>query len=184
MLLRLLEKLKGKKSQKIHSTAIVYDNVILGENVSIGAYSIIGAPAEVKGLGLKNVGKVYIGANTTIREHVTIHSPRNEHSVTYIGENCYIQAHSHIGHDSQVSSYATIACYACLGGHTNMEKHSNMGLHSVTHPRTTISEGTIIGCNSFVKGETESWSVYVGSPAKRIKPNNYLRRKLGLNEIL
>lgn len=172
------------KNHKIHHTAIIYPNVILGSNVEIGAYSVIGAPAEIKGQdNSKPLGKVYIGKNTIIREYVTIHSSRKAHGKTYISHSCYIQAHSHIGHDSTVHNNATIACYACLGGHTIMHPFSNLGLHTVTHPRTEIGYGTIIGCNGFAKGKLGHWSVYVGSPAKRIKWNNYLRRKLKLREL-
>lgn len=179
---KLFEFIKFERSKKnnIHPTAIVYPNVILGDNVYIGAYSVIGAPAEVKGLGLKPMGLVYIGDKTIIREHVTIHSPRTRHGKTMIGHSCFIQSHSHIGHDCVVNSNSTIACYACLGGHTILDQRANMGLHSVTHPRAKIGEGTIVGCNSFVKGEALDWSVYVGSPAKRIKANNHLRNKLNL----
>ena len=177
---RLYWRLRGVK---IHRTAIVYDNVILNKGVEIGAYSVIGGAAEIKTQKQIPLGIVYIGEGTIIREHVTIHSPRSNNSSTYIGDKCYIQAHSHIGHDSQIGDNVTIACYACIGGHTELEDHVNMALHTVTHPHTRISEGTIVGCNSFAKGELEVWSVYVGTPAKRIKANNYLRRKLGLDDI-
>lgn len=169
--------------QKIHKTAIIHKSVCLDYGVEIGAYSVIGGAAEIKGKEQKSVGHIYIGDGTVIREHVTIHSPTSKSGCTYIGESCYIQAHSHIGHDSQIGNNVTIACYACIGGHSQLESYVNMALHSVSHPRTRVGEGTIVGCNSFAKGELESWSVYVGNPAKRIKPNNYLREKLGLQLI-
>ena len=168
------------KSVKIHPTAIVYNNVVLGESVEIGAYSVIGAPAEIKGKKQEVKGMVYIGHNTVIREHVTIHSPRSTHGETHIGVQCYIQAHAHIGHDCAIEDHCTIACFACLGGHSMIKNNANIALHAVTHPRTIVGEGTILGCNSFAKGCLSKWSVYVGSPAKRIKANNHLRKKLNL----
>jgi UDP-N-acetylglucosamine acyltransferase len=157
--------------------------VQLGKGVEVGAYSVIGGAAEIKKQRQLRHGKVIIESKTIIREHVTIHSSRNRHGTTYIGKGCYIQAHAHIGHDCQIGDNVIIACYACVGGHTLINDHANLALHTVTHPRTYIKEGTILGCNSFAKGILEPWSVYVGSPAKRIKANNHLRRKLGLNEI-
>ena len=171
------------KSVKIHPTAIIYDNVVICDNVEIGAYSVIGAPAEIKGQERQSLGTVYIGSNTIITEHVTIHSPRQSHSRTEIGYNCFIQAHSHIGHDVLLHNYVTVACYACLGGHTVVHDYANLALHTVTHPRSIIGEGTILGCNSFAKGQLSKWSVYVGSPAKRIKANNHLRKKLNLAQL-
>ena len=185
---RLYEFLKSglhpKKGVKIHPTAIVYENVILEDGVEIGAYSVIGAPAEVKDQSNRDsLGKVYIGENTIIREHVTIHSSRHKSGVTYIGYDCYIQAHAHIGHDCNIKNNSIVACFACLGGHTELEEHTNVALHAVTHPRTVIRKGTILGANSFAKGVLDKWSVYVGNPAKRIKPNNRLREKLHLVKL-
>ena len=171
------------RGRKIHYTAIVWPNVLLGKGVEIGAYSVVGGAAEIKAQKQKRYGHVIIGLNTRIRESVTIHSPRDKYGVTYVGDNCYIQAHAHIGHDSQIADFVTIACYACVGGHNIIDTHANLALHTVTHPHTHVGEGTILGCNSFAKGELDKWSVYIGSPAKRIKANNHLRRKLGLNEI-
>lgn len=168
---------------KIHKSAIIHSNVELGEHVEIGAYSVIGGAAEIKNQPQTPLGTVYIGEGTIIREHVTIHSPREYNGYTYIGNKCYIQAHSYIGHDSKIGNDVTIACYACIGGHTELKDYVNMALHTVSHPRTIIEEGTILGCNSFAKGVLDPWSVYVGNPAKRIKANNYLRKKLGLIEI-
>ena len=162
----------------IHDTAIVHPNVYLGKNVSIGAFSVVGTPAEVKGEKGLPQGRVYIGDNTVIREHVTIHSSRHEDGRTKIGSDCYIQAHSHIGHDSYIGNNVTIACFACVGGHNFISDHCNLGLHSVTHQRTTLGEGVMLGANAFGKGILTSYSVYVGTPAKRIKSNIRLLNKL------
>tara|TARA_S200002703_G_scaffold2926_1_gene4378 strand:+ start:125 stop:661 length:537 start_codon:yes stop_codon:yes gene_type:complete len=161
----------------ISAHATVHPNVIIGKNVTIGDYAVVGSPAEIKGKNLKG-GRVIIGDNTVIREHVTIHSSRHEDGWTRIGSNCYIQAHAHVGHDSQVGDNCTIACFACLGGHTVLEEWVNMGLHSVTHQRTRIGVGTILGACAFGKGVLQSWSVYVGVPARRIKENKYMIQKL------
>lgn len=167
----------------IHPTAIIYPNVVLGKNVWIGAYSVIGAPAEVKGKPQQVMGKVYINSNTVIREFVTVHSPSSDISHTYIGSNCYIQAHSHIGHDAYLDDYITISCYACVGGHCNISQYVNLGLHSVLHQRSKVDAGIMLGANAFGKGHlSEPFMVYVGTPAKPIKPNQYLIDKLKKDE--
>jgi len=176
-------KIYDMNSYRIHPTAVIYDNVVLGDNVSIGPYSVIGGPAEVKTLPQDIRGQVYINSGTVIREHVTIHGSRSDDGATIIGNNCYIQAHAHIGHDAILHDNVTLSCYACVGGHAELHEHSNLALHAVTHPRCIIGKGTIVGCNSFAKGELKEWSVYAGNPAKWIKVNNYLREKLGLKPL-
>ena len=167
----------------IHPTAVIYPNVLIGENVTIGAFTVIGSPAEVKGGdNIEPVGKVIIGHGTTIREHVTIHSPSDQFGTTKIGANCYIQAHSHIGHDSRIGDNVTLACYACVGGHNYINDYANFGLHAVTHQRTTVGRGCMLGAGAFGKGELEAWTIYTGVPAKKLKPNQYLIDKLGIKE--
>ncbi len=64
--------------QNIHPTAIIEDGAIIGNNISIGAFSYIGS-------------KVIIGDNTTILSHTLIEGD------TIIGENNRIFSHCVIG---------------------------------------------------------------------------------------
>lgn len=50
-----------------------------------------------------------------------------------------------------------------------IEKHVVIGAKSVILPGVVIEEGTVIGANSTVTRSCEPWSVYTGSPARRIK---------------
>ena len=51
-----------------------------------------------------------------------------------------------------------------------MKKHSIIGANSVVLPGVTIGEGASIGANSLVLTDCEPWTVYVGSPARPLKP--------------
>ena len=48
-------------------------------------------------------------------------------------------------------------------------RHSIIGSGSIILPGVVVGEGVSIGANSLVLESTENWSIYVGSPAKRIK---------------
>lgn len=48
-------------------------------------------------------------------------------------------------------------------------KHTIIGAGSIIMPGVIVSEGNSIGANSLVLKSTESWSIYAGSPAKKIK---------------
>jgi len=50
-----------------------------------------------------------------------------------------------------------------------IEKHSIIGASSVIMPGVIIKEGTSVGANSLILKSTDSWSIYAGSPAKKIK---------------
>ena len=165
---------------QIHPTAIIYPNVVICDGVYVGAYSVIGAPAEYRGKELTAQGSVVIGANTVIREHVTIHSSPNETGTTLIGEDCYIMSHSHIGHDAIINNHCTLSSGSIVGGHAILKDYVNMGLNSTLHQRSTMETGSMLGANGFGKGIIKPWCVMVGTPARFLKMNNHLRAKLNL----
>jgi len=171
----------------IHKTAIIYPNVVLGDNIFIGPYSVIGSPPEHKDHDPRNPGpdykgpKVIIENDTIIREFVTIHAGTDK--TTRIGKNCYIQAHAHIGHDARLDENVTVACHASIGGYAVLEMHSNIGLNAAIHQFTRVGRGTMIGASAFVKGETDCWSIYVGVPARNIGENHRLMKKISGGDI-
>jgi galactoside O-acetyltransferase len=50
-----------------------------------------------------------------------------------------------------------------------LENHTVIGSGTVVLPNVILREGTAIGALSFVKKNTEAWSIYGGSPLKYIK---------------
>jgi UDP-N-acetylglucosamine acyltransferase len=157
----------------IHPTAIIGDNVILGDNNYIGAYCIIGDPAEHKKHWDKPKGKVYIGYNNIITGLVTIDAGTEDN--TTILNNCFIMKHAHIGHDCFIMNNVTISCGAKIGGHSIINEYSNIGLNAVLHQFTRIERGCMIGASAFIKGETEEFTKYAGVPARKIGINEYSR---------
>jgi acetyltransferase-like isoleucine patch superfamily enzyme len=49
-------------------------------------------------------------------------------------------------------------------------RHAVIGSNSVILPGVTIGEGATIGANSLVTKDCDPWTVYVGSPARPLKP--------------
>jgi UDP-N-acetylglucosamine acyltransferase len=160
----------------IHPTAIIYKGVTLGDNNYIGAYCIIGAPAEHKKYwGDSNLGggEVIIGNNNIITGMATIDAGTEQ--VTYIGDNCFIMKHAHIGHDCTINNNVTISCGAKIGGHSTIGEHSNIGLNAVLHQFSKIHVGCMIGASAFFKGESEPFTKYAGVPARKLGSNEYSR---------
>jgi len=157
----------------IHPTAIIGDNVIMGDNNYIGAYCIIGDQAEHKKYWLQPKGKVIIGNGNMITGLVTIDAGTED--ITTIGNNCFIMKHAHIGHDSHIWDNVTISCGAKIGGHSIIKEYSNIGLNAVLHQFTIIEQGCMIGASAFIKGSTEEFSKYAGVPARKIGTNEYSR---------
>jgi acetyltransferase-like isoleucine patch superfamily enzyme len=53
-----------------------------------------------------------------------------------------------------------------------LKKHSIVGAGAILMPGVVLAEGTSIGAMSLVLKSTESWSIYTGIPAKKIKNKN------------
>lgn len=71
-----------------------------------------------------------------------------------------------------------------VGGTIVLEEFSQVGADSVVMPGSVLAQGSVLGANSFLKGHTEPWTVYVGTPARAIRsrPSDIMKshaRKLG-----
>ena len=51
-------------------------------------------------------------------------------------------------------------------------RHVIVGTNSIVFPGVTLSEGTSVGAQSMMTKSSESWSIYFGCPAKKIKSRN------------
>lgn len=51
----------------------------------------------------------------------------------------------------------------------HLKKHSFLGTNSIIMPGVTVGEGCVIGAGALVTKDTEPWSIYIGTPAKKIK---------------
>ena len=58
------------------------------------------------------------------------------------------------------------------GGRVLLKKYSQIGTHSVVFPNLTIGEGSVVGACSLVNKSLDSWGIYYGVPAVRIKNRN------------
>ncbi len=83
----------------------VYPNVILGKNVIIGDYCIIGHPPKGKKSGeLKTV----IGDNAVIRSHTVIYAGNEIGSNFQTGHHVLIRAHNKIGRNVSIGTNSVI----------------------------------------------------------------------------
>lgn len=65
-----------------------------------------------------------------------------------------------------------------------INKHAILGASSIILPGASLAEGTALGANSLLTKVTQPWSVYFGSPAKRIRArsNELLKLEKGFLE--
>lgn len=157
---------------KIHETAVIYPGVTVGHNVTIGAFCIIGAPAESKRHEGQDGFGVVIGNNVTIHGHATIDAGAER--PTIIDDGAYIMKTVHIGHDAIIHKDVTISPQAVIGGFVEIHEETNIGMNATIHQRVTIPAKCMVGMSAVITKKTplEPNVVLIGNPARIIRSNN------------
>jgi sugar O-acyltransferase (sialic acid O-acetyltransferase NeuD family) len=89
-----------------------------------------------------------------------------------LGDNNVIWSNATICHDARIASNSFIAANVTLGGHVSVGSRSFLGFSSVVRERVIIGDDVLLGMNSALLTNAHSCSVYLGSPAQRIRGVN------------
>ena len=81
--------------------------------------------------------------------------------------------HSHIAHDCILMKNSIISANVTLAGNVEVGEESFLGIESSVHQNTKIGDLTILGANSFGKGNLGPCLKYIGNPAVPISINKY-----------
>jgi UDP-N-acetylglucosamine acyltransferase len=159
---------------RIHETAEIGPNCIIGDDVEIGAHTRLMAHIYCEGVtvigeqnlfypystvGVASQDKKYkgeraetrIGNGNTIREFVTIHrGTQGGGLVTQIGNGNLLMAYVHVAHDVRIGDNTTLANGVTFAGHVTVEDYANIGAHSGVHQFCRIGRHSIIGGYSVV----------------------------------
>jgi len=162
---------------------VVGDNVVLGDGVSlkshvhIEGYTEIGTgtavfpfaslgtqPQDLKFGGEES--RLVIGANTTIREHVTM-NPGTEGGglLTSVGDKCLIMVGAHVAHDCRIGNGVIMANNATLAGHVTVGDNALIQGLSAVHQFVRIGPHAIVGGMSGVEFDIIPYGAVIGNRA-------------------
>lgn len=133
----------------IGSNVRIDDFCVLSGNIGIGDYVHIAA--QVIMTATETV--ISVGDYSTLSYGVKIFSASDDFS----GEALFNPT---VGKELRSVTHAPVI----------VNRFVAVGAGSVIFPGVSIGEGTSIGALSLVKSDTEEWFVYVGSPARKVKP--------------
>lgn len=170
-------------SVRVGAFSIVGAEVTLGDDVEVGHHCVlegrveIGARAKV-GHGSLLGGRpqdlkyrdgtpsgVRIGADTAIREYVTIHRASRAGAWTEIGQGCLVMGMSHVAHDCRIGDGVIIINYAGLTGHCEVGERATIGGLTGLVPFTRIGAYAYIGGFSKVAADVPPYVLADGNPA-------------------
>lgn len=165
----------------IHSTAVIYDNVMIEEGAYIGPFCVVGTPPEHRGHDGTDFG-VLIKSGARLEKFVCVDAGYK--SQTVIGSGAMLMNGVHVGHDCKIGENVTIAPRVNLGGHVQILKGAILGMAVNVHQFKVIGHYCMIGMGSIVTKDPVIWpgTKWYGIPAMKMGKNIKGLEKAGITE--
>jgi UDP-N-acetylglucosamine acyltransferase len=160
--------------------AILEGPVVVGARTRIGHGSIVGSvPQDLKFKPGTRSG-VRIGADTTIREYVTIHRAVQADAWTEIGDECLLMTMCHVAHDCRLGRGVIVINYAGLTGHVQVGERATIGGLTGVLPFCRIGSFSYVGGYSKVTADVPPYMLADGAPATARGVNVVGLRRAGM----
>jgi UDP-N-acetylglucosamine acyltransferase len=150
---------------KVHSHAVITGRTAIGAGSQVYPFASIGQrPQDVK--FRDEPSTLTIGANTTIREHVTINpGTKGGHMATRVGANCLLMIGAHVAHDCELGDNVTLVNGATLGGHVSIGEGAIIGGLSAVHQFVRIGAYAFVGGMSGITADVIPFGMAMGNRA-------------------
>lgn len=147
------------RDAKVHETALV------GEP----GLKVVNAPDGSK-LSFLHTGSVIIEEDVEIGPYSIIH--RGTMESTKIKRGCKMGAYNNIGHNCYIDEDTVFAAGVILNGGVKIGKNCWIGSGVIIKHYVSICDNVVIGMGSVVTKDIAESGIYVGNPAKYLKPLN------------
>lgn len=141
----------------------IHKTVIL----NVDGVKVVNGP-DGKRISFIHSGNTIVKDGTEIGPYTVIH--RGTLDNTVIGENCIIGAHNNIGHNCIIGKETIIAAGVVLNGNVKIGKRCWISSGVIIRNHVTICPNTVIGMGSVVVKDITKPGIYVGTPARYLKP--------------
>jgi len=148
---------------EIQSHVNITGHTLIGRNNKIYPMASIGSdPQDLKYKGEKTT--LMIGANNTIREHVTINTGTIQGGgITKVGSNNLIMIGAHIAHDCIIGDNIVMANNSAIAGHAEIEDFVIIGAKCGIQQFTRIGKMAMIGGMTAVSRDVIPYGLSTGN---------------------
>lgn len=187
-------------SNSIHPTAIIQDNVELGDNNEIGPYSVLYGPLNLgngnwigphvtigtPGQDTRNPrydssqSRIEIGNDNIIREYTAIQKPCYQ-DITRIGNHVFLMQSVHVPHDAIIDDDVVITPMVVMGGIVRILKGATLAVGCSVHQYSVVGHYSIIAMGAALTKNVRPFSKYV--PGKGTSVNDYAVKKYGFSDV-
>ena len=147
----------------VEDDCVIGDDCRIDSHVKIARYTTLGPRCRVY-LGALigeepqdhrfqpgTVAWTTVGADTTIREYVTIHRSPFPERYTRIGSGTLLMSFVHVGHDAQIGDRVTVANQTAVSGHVIIEDMSVLSGYILIHQFCRIGKLAMVGARTIIR---------------------------------
>ncbi|MBR9682639.1 MAG: hypothetical protein GOV02_03100 [Candidatus Aenigmarchaeota archaeon] len=149
--------------------------IIIGNNCYIHETAIIGVHGNTYALApdgsrihLKEIGGVRLEDDVDVEALSIVH--RSCFNNTVIGKGSKVCVKCNIGHNVRIGKNSLIAPGVLLGGGTTVGDNCFIWQGVITRSYINICDNAIVGAGSVVLHDLREPGIYIGSPARYVKP--------------
>jgi len=155
----------------------------IGENCTIYPHACVGTPPQdIKYRG-ERTGLI-LGANSTVREFATLHRGSNASGLTKIGSDCFFMANSHVGHACVVGNGVVMANSTVLGGSVEVGDNANLSALIAVHQFARVGRLAMVSGGSMVSQDILPFCQCQGDRSKLVGLNLVGMRRKGFSREL
>lgn len=124
---------------------------------------------------------VSVGLGAEIGKGTVVMAGSTVNPFAKIGDHIILNTHSSVDHECEMGDFSSLAPGCVLGGNVFIGAYTAVSIGARIIHGIKIGEHTVIGAGSIVVEDHEPFSVYYGTPSKRIrertKGEEYLAKK-------
>ncbi|TNE54567.1 MAG: UDP-3-O-(3-hydroxymyristoyl)glucosamine N-acyltransferase [Bacteroidetes bacterium] len=152
----------------LYPGACIMDRTIIGKDVKVGPGSIIGYDAFYYKKKADGFDQMHSSGGVILEDRVDIGAgctiDKGVSADTTIGYGTKIDNQVHVGHDCIIGKHCLIAAQVGLAGCVRMEDHVTLWGQVGCTSDVTIEEGVTVYAQSGIKESLEAGKTYFGSP--------------------
>lgn len=141
---------------KIGAGSIIHDGVTIGDNVFIDSAAVIGCDGILyfqengNKIFVRHAGEVQVGKNSTVLSNAVIVKSVNGAECTRVGENTIIGISSTIGHEAQVGNNCVISGNCVVARLSNVGDNAWIGSSAVLREHVRVGKSARVNAGSVV----------------------------------
>lgn len=162
--------------------AVVVGRTRIGARSQIHPFACLGGPPQDSEAFGEQGGRLEIGEDNVIREHVSIHvGTEAGGGCTRLGDHNFVMNAAHVGHDCQIGSHCVLASFSGLAGHVQVADHVVLGAYTGVHQFARVGESVMAASNTKLSLDAPPFAMVAGDRARLVGINHVGLKRRGFS---